>query len=325
MQRRPFQIARPDFARIVTRKFAPTRLLLVGSEAAQFVEHCRQEGIDTVSCAGICELEALSENGAGPFDVATWFYPAASATAEDVRTLDRLSTLASSLVLVPATGADAAKRRPPLVAHLGTRSFFPNYDCDISDLEPAALQLTHEASESAATQVRAVEGAFSRLNRHVRGLERRLRTRMSELEAADRHIATLEQKLLKAKEAKRELKQLKQEKQALRKSPERKIGQVLLAPYRLPQKLVREVRKRFPKAGPRERFRARERIPTMARGASGQERGYRVTPRRGARVCLPAVYQHHHAGLQHSGGVADRVRRIGPESDLRKMGAHSGR
>ena len=95
----------------------------------------------------------LSENGAGPFDVAIWFYPAASATAEDVRTLDRLSTLASSLILVPATGADAAKRRPPLVAHLGTRSFFPNYDCDISDLEPAALQLTHEASESTATQV----------------------------------------------------------------------------------------------------------------------------------------------------------------------------
>jgi GT2 family glycosyltransferase len=251
VQRRPFQIARPDFARIVTRKFAPTRLLLVGSEAAQFVEHCRQEGIDTVSCAGICELDALSDNGAGPFDIATWFYPAASATAEDVRTLDRLSALASSLVLIPATGADAAKRRPPLVAHLETCSFFPNYDCDISDLEPAALQLTHEASESAATQVRAVEGAFSRLNRHMRGLERRLRTRMSELEAADRHIATLEQKLLKLKEAKRELKQLKQEKQALRKSPERKIGQILLAPYRLPQKLVREVRKKFPKNGPR--------------------------------------------------------------------------
>ena len=57
------------------------------------------------------------------------------------------------------------------------------------------------------------------------------------------------EKLLKLKEAKRELKQLKQEKQALRKSPERKIGQVLLAPYRLPQKLLREVRKRFPKPG----------------------------------------------------------------------------
>jgi GT2 family glycosyltransferase len=96
-----------------------------------------------------------------------------------------------------------------------------------------------------------VEAAFARLNRHVRGLQRMLRTRLSELEAADRHIAKLEEKLLKLKEAKRELKQLKQEKQALRKSPERKIGQVVLAPYRLPQKLVREVRKRFPKGGSR--------------------------------------------------------------------------
>ncbi|MFL6539976.1 MAG: glycosyltransferase family 2 protein, partial [Chthoniobacterales bacterium] len=64
------------------------------------------------------------------------------------------------------------------------------------------------------------------------------------LEAADRHIAKLEEKVLSLKEAKRQLKQLKQEKQALRKSPERKVGQVLLAPYRLPQKLYREVKKR---------------------------------------------------------------------------------
>ena len=68
---------------------------------------------------------------------------------------------------------------------------------------------------------------------------------MSELEAADRHIAKLEEKVLRLKEAKRDLKQLKQEKQALRKSPERKIGQVMLAPYRLPQKLIREVRKQI--------------------------------------------------------------------------------
>ncbi len=44
---------------------------------------------------------------------------------------------------------------------------------------------------------------------------------------------------------------MKQEKQALRKSPERKIGQVLLAPYRLPQKLFREVRKRIRVRGAR--------------------------------------------------------------------------
>ena len=57
--------------------------------------------------------------------------------------------------------------------------------------------------------------------------------------------------MLQLKKAKRDLKQLKAEKQALRKSPERKIGQVLLAPYRLPQKLLREVRKQFPETGNR--------------------------------------------------------------------------
>ena len=72
-----------------------------------------------------------------------------------------------------------------------------------------------------------------------------LRTRISELEAADRHIAKLEEKILKLREATRELKQLKKDKHALRKCPERKVGQVILAPYRLPQKLFREVRKQL--------------------------------------------------------------------------------
>ena len=81
-------------------------------------------------------------------------------------------------------------------------------------------------------------------------LRRTLRTRMAELEAADRHIARLEEKVLELKQTKRDLKQLKAEKQALRKSPERRVGQVILAPYRLPQKLIREIRKR---SAPRSR------------------------------------------------------------------------
>lgn len=86
----------------------------------------------------------------------------------------------------------------------------------------------------------------AKLEAEVRRLQRALRTRMAELDAADRHIANLEQKLLKLKEYRRSIKQLKEEKQALRKSPERKIGQVLLAPYRLPQKLFRDLRKHWP-------------------------------------------------------------------------------
>ena len=98
-------------------------------------------------------------------------------------------------------------------------------------------------TENAAT---ATHEQVERLTAEIRRLERALRTRMTELESADRHIAELEEKLLKLKEYRRSIKQLKEEKQALRKSPERRVGQVLLAPYRLPQKLFREVRKHWP-------------------------------------------------------------------------------
>ena len=94
-------------------------------------------------------------------------------------------------------------------------------------LEPGALRLIRAVPESAQALVPAVESAFARVQRRVHGLERSLRTRMSELEAADQHISKLEEKLLKLKEARQQLKQLKAEKQALRKSPERKVGQVL--------------------------------------------------------------------------------------------------
>ncbi len=107
------------------------------------------------------------------------------------------------------------------------------------------VHMSRRKADSVEILLPAVETGFSHLNAQLRRLRRALQTRMSELEAADRHIAQLEEKVLKLKEAKRDLKQLKAEKQALRKSPERKIGQVILAPYRLPQKLIREVRKQF--------------------------------------------------------------------------------
>jgi GT2 family glycosyltransferase len=108
---------------------------------------------------------------------------------------------------------------------------------------------------------------------------------MSELEAADRHIANLEQKLLKLKEYRRSIKQLKEEKQALRKSPERKIGQVFLAPYRLPQKLLREVRKHWPaqKSPPQTEYQAwfeRHRVtPEQALAMREEARIFAYQPR----------------------------------------------
>jgi O-antigen biosynthesis protein len=90
-----------------------------------------------------------------------------------------------------------------------------------------------------------VESAFARLHAQLRNRERTLRMRMSELEAAERHIAELEGKLLKLKQYRSELKLLKEQKRTLKKSPERRIGQVLLAPYRLPERLIKVIWKKL--------------------------------------------------------------------------------
>jgi GT2 family glycosyltransferase len=238
--------SRSDFARLIARKFGPASLLLVGHEAAEFTEERARLGIECTSCTGITELEAVHPNAGVPrFDLAIWFYPPEAESSDDDTILQRLTTLVDNLVLMPGAGANVSKRRPKLVLELGNYGFFPNYDCDIVEIDSGAIRLTRQKSASVDVLLPEVETGFARLNAQLRGLHRTLRTRMAELEAADRHIARLEEKVLKLKQAKRDLKQLKAEKHALRKSPERKIGQVILAPYRLPQRLVREVRKQF--------------------------------------------------------------------------------
>ena len=246
MQPRLFQNVRSDFARLVARKFAPKRLLLVGNEAVQFVEDRPDHDVKSTVCPGVAELEALHQNGSAPrFDLAIWFYPRESESFNDAPILERVAAMVDELVLIPGAGADVVKRRPRLVIHLADLGFFPNYDCEIVEIEAGAVRLSRKKADSINRLLPAVETGFARINAQLRGLHRTLRTRMSELEAADRHIARLEEKVLKLKEVKRDLKQLRAEKQALRKSPERKLGQVFLAPYRLPQKLIREMRKQF--------------------------------------------------------------------------------
>ena len=71
------------------------------------------------------------------------------------------------------------------------------------------------------------------MNKELDALERKLEIRNRELTEAHTHIAVLEQKLLKLKGYRRELKLLKEERRRLRESPERRVGQILLAPFRL--------------------------------------------------------------------------------------------
>jgi O-antigen biosynthesis protein len=245
--RSPAHSVRSDFARFVAHKFGRGPFLVISPDRAELERQFEEAGVKATVCASVAELaSAIPPNGSNPpADLAIWFYPPDN--AQDEREVEEIAVRAREILLVSGVGAEIANRRPQLVTGFRRFDLLPDYEFDLEDWEPTSLRMVRKTEEPAGTLVPAVESAFARLNRHVRGLQRALRTRVSELEAADRHIAKLEGKLLKLKEAKRELKQVKQEKQALRKSPERKIGQVLLAPYRLPQKLVREVRKRFPK------------------------------------------------------------------------------
>ena len=86
---------------------------------------------------------------------------------------------------------------------------------------------------------------MAELNARLRALQRTLDIRSAELEDAHRHIAGLEERLLKLKEYRHELKSLREERRRLRKSPERRVGQVFLAPYRLPTVLAKNVWRKF--------------------------------------------------------------------------------
>ena len=245
MLQAPAQSLRSDFARVLAQKFGPARLLVVSRACEELKHQFSHLGRPATICESAKHLaDCLPQNGRTPVaDLALWIYP--KEETDDDASVAELARVAVNVMLCPGAGADVAKRRPQLVAKFRQYGLVPDYDCDLSDLDPGAVQLVRGDIGAADALLPAVETAFARLNQQMRGLERTLRTRMSELEAADRHIAKLEEKVLNLKEAKRELKQLKQEKQALRKSPERKIGQVILAPYRLPQKLFREVGKRL--------------------------------------------------------------------------------
>ena len=82
------------------------------------------------------------------------------------------------------------------------------------------------------------------MNEELDALERKLEIRNRELAEAHSHIAVVEEKLLKLKQYRRELKLLKEERRRLRQSPERRVGQILLAPYRLLEKPAKRVWKK---------------------------------------------------------------------------------
>jgi hypothetical protein len=240
----PSHSSNADFAREISRVFAHGRFLIVGMSSReierQFGKAKREAFV--VSFPGDLTAKLGQGNVAGRFETAVWFYP--SGESDDDRIVETLSRCAVNIVLIPGSGAHAS-RRPQLVQYFERFGLRPDYECDLSELDPGAVCLRHEPSVTACPVTPAVETAFARLNKTLSDLKRSLQVRGSELEGAYRHVAALEEKLLKLKEYRRELKLLKEQKQTLRKSPERRVGQILVAPYRLSEKLAKTVWKKL--------------------------------------------------------------------------------
>src|ERR1044072_7167434 len=254
-----FHSSAADFVRVVSRTFPHGRLLIVGSSAQEVERQFAEAKRETVVWWSYDDLTTKLAHGETParFEAAVWFCP--SGETHDARIGEALSNCAANIVLVPGPGADATRRRPQLVQCFERFRLLPDYECDLIELDPGALCLRRQSSVATGAPTPAVEEAFARVNKTVNDLKRSLQIRRSELKGAHDHIAALEEKLLKLKEYRRELKMLKEQKQILRKSPERRVGQILLAPYRLPERLVKNIWKKL-------RRPARKRTRTVAPG-----------------------------------------------------------
>jgi GT2 family glycosyltransferase len=241
----PFHCLRSDFVPVICRKFKQGRFLVIGADPDKLGQQFAQAGREAAVSKSYADLAGKRRQGAdvAHFEIAVWFYP--SEKSYDDHVAEGLSRRADEIVLVPAAGAEVAERRPQLVESFRRFGLLPDYQSDLSELHPGALRLQRGGSGSVEELIPAVEAAFARLNTQLSALQRSFQIRRSELEAGHRHIAAVEEKLLKLKEYRRELKLLREQRQQLRKAPERRVGQLLLAPYRLPEKLVKTIWKKL--------------------------------------------------------------------------------
>jgi len=185
-----------DFAREITRRFEHGRFLIIGGNAeklkSQFTGAEREAEAWTYD-----DLASKVSRGGdkAAFETAVWLYP--SAQNDDGTVADALSRCADAIILLPCPGTDPATRRPQLVKCFGRFGFVPDYECDLIDLDTGAVCLRRQPSKEPGELVPPVERTFARLNSQLGALRRTLEIRGSELEGAQRHIAALEEKLLK--------------------------------------------------------------------------------------------------------------------------------
>src|SRR4029077_14312979 len=221
-----FHSCNADFVRAISRKFPEGRFFIVVADCQEVERQFAEAKREACAVSSSCDLTTKLGQGenAAHFETAVWFY--SSAENDDNRIAEALSRCADRIAILPGLGAEAARRRPQLVQCFERFELVPDYECDLMELDAGALCLRRQP---AVADGALVEAAFARLNTALSDLKRLLQIRSSELEEAHGHIAALEEKLLKLKDYRRELKLLKEQKRTLRKSPERRVGQILLA------------------------------------------------------------------------------------------------
>ena len=209
-------------------------VLVIGGDKTELESQFREEGFEPVFW-----INATDVPGGDSVAIQTAVYYFSAKNRNDQPEAALIARLTSVLVLVPMD-ARSITDRPKLVMSLAEVGFVPDYDCDLDVIGTVVLR-NHSVpiTDLAFSAEHAIAGAQEK----VRKLESKLKLRMTELEAAESHIQQLDDNILKLKETKRQLREMKQKRQELRKSPERRIGQVLLAPYLLPRKLLRRIGK----------------------------------------------------------------------------------
>jgi len=164
-------------------KFERGRFLVIGADPKKVAPQFGEIGREAVFGESRADLAEKLRQDPARFEIAVWFYP--SGKSDDDRIAEELSRHADDVVLIAGAGAEVAERRPHLVECFGRFGLLPDYGCDLGGIDPGAICLRHHPGELEAL-FPVVETAFARLNRRLSALQRILRTRMTELEAAYR-------------------------------------------------------------------------------------------------------------------------------------------
>ncbi len=146
--RSPFHSLRPDFARVISRKFEQGRFLVIGADPQKLERQFTETGREAVVLGSSSDLPTrLREaDGEAHFEIAVWFYPPEK--SDDNRLAEELSRRAGDIALMPGAGVDVTKRRPQLVECFRRFGLLPDYGCDLSELGPGTIRLRRQPGES---------------------------------------------------------------------------------------------------------------------------------------------------------------------------------